>query len=347
MVAVKDTGIGISKEGQARLFERFNQATPKTKEIYGGSGLGLNISRKLCHLHGGEVGVASKEGYGSTFGFFFKVKRAEEEPASSERTREDNSEADGLKDHIEELGNASPDELDPKQVPQSVEIPPGKEVEEANPRPTGCRDNRYRETSDVAAHVQESESDRGADSERPRRPKEHQDQVYARFDDSPAPSYPKQAKSSKQADAPTVSGAGKDGRMHVLLVEDNIINQRIVHRKLEAKGYNVTTANNGKEAVDALRNAAKPSSDETKGAFDVVLMDQEMPVMDGNAAAREIRELEGKGEVERTPILGVTANVRKAQQDEMIESGMDDVISKPYKIDEMVGKIEKITGHGG
>ena len=75
MVSVKDTGIGISEEGQKRLFERFRQATPKTGEVYGGSGLGLNISRKLCHLHGGEIGVASQEGSGSTFGFFFKVKR--------------------------------------------------------------------------------------------------------------------------------------------------------------------------------------------------------------------------------------------------------------------------------
>jgi signal transduction histidine kinase len=74
LVAVIDTGIGISTEGQAKLFERFRQATPKTEEIYGGSGLGLNISRKLCQLHGGEIGVSSIEGEGSTFGFFFKVR---------------------------------------------------------------------------------------------------------------------------------------------------------------------------------------------------------------------------------------------------------------------------------
>lgn len=66
-VAAKDSGIGISPEGQQRLFERFRQATPKTEEVYGGSGLGLNISRKICHLHGGEIGVASREGEGSEF----------------------------------------------------------------------------------------------------------------------------------------------------------------------------------------------------------------------------------------------------------------------------------------
>lgn len=76
MVAVKDTGIGISAQDQAKLFERFRQATPKTSEKYGGSGLGLSISRKLCQLHGGDIGVGSNEGHGSTFGFYFKVRRA-------------------------------------------------------------------------------------------------------------------------------------------------------------------------------------------------------------------------------------------------------------------------------
>ena len=76
MVAVNDTGIGITAENQKKLFERFRQATPKTQENYGGSGLGLFISRKLCQLHGGDVGVSSKFGDGSTFAFFFKVRRS-------------------------------------------------------------------------------------------------------------------------------------------------------------------------------------------------------------------------------------------------------------------------------
>jgi CheY-like chemotaxis protein len=160
------------------------------------------------------------------------------------------------------------------------------------------------------------------------------------------PSRPKLSRPSRSQNSGSRTSKGsrpgsfqdKRSKTHVLLVEDNIINQKIVHRKLEAKGFKVTTASNGRQAVDATRNAPKPSSGD-ESALDVILMDQEMPVLDGNAATKEIRELEAKGEVEYVPILGVTANVRDAQLDEMRASGMDDVISKPYKIDDLVAKI--------
>jgi signal transduction histidine kinase len=87
LVAVKDTGIGISDENQRKLFQRFRQATPKTAESYGGSGLGLMIARKLCQLHGGEIGVSSIEGVGSTFGFFFRVRRVQDRQGPPRRDR--------------------------------------------------------------------------------------------------------------------------------------------------------------------------------------------------------------------------------------------------------------------
>lgn len=93
----------------------------------------------------------------------------------------------------------------------------------------------------------------------------------------------------------------------------------------------MATANNGKEAVAAVRESS--SGDQP---FDVILMDQEMPLMSGNTATRAIRDLEHQGIIGHIPILGVTANVRGAQTDEMIESGMQDVITKPYKIEDLV-----------
>lgn len=143
-------------------------------------------------------------------------------------------------------------------------------------------------------------------------------------------------KGDSDSPAPPVGRSGS--RLHVLLVEDNVINQRILCRKLKGKGFDVTIANNGQEAVEAVRAAPKASSGDT-GAFDVILMDQEMPKMDGNSATKAIREYEQQGEAERIPILGVTANVRGAQQDEMIRSGMDEVMSKPYRIEDMVSQL--------
>ena len=137
-------------------------------------------------------------------------------------------------------------------------------------------------------------------------------------------------------------------RPHVLLVEDNDINQRILRRKLDNKGFQVSTANNGLEAVDFMmklgsasesKHSQCESSNGTQAKVDCILMDQEMPLMDGNAASKGIRRLEEEGRKPRVPILGVSANVRSEQIDDMLASGMDGVITKPYKIEEMVCRI--------
>lgn len=148
------------------------------------------------------------------------------------------------------------------------------------------------------------------------------------------------------SDQSTVKLKRTETRAHVLLVEDNAINQRILKRKLEAKKFKVTTANNGREAVNTVKenlhvddSAAETPTDH----FDVILMDQEMPVLDGNAATKEIRQLEKDGEIVTIPILGVTANVREPQKDEMRSAGMNDVISKPYSMEDLIGRIEGLV----
>ncbi|RMY26348.1 hypothetical protein D0867_00107 [Hortaea werneckii] len=341
MVAVKDTGIGIDEEGQKRLFERFRQATPKTGEIYGGSGLGLNISRKLCHLHGGEIGVSSREGNGSTFGFF-KVRRTERPNDYEGRPEDQALDDDNLRAHVTELGNCPPDQMDHDLMPDSLKQPPVDETSDSTPHANGKKDSRYAKTAEIAQNVPAPEGDLYAKAEGTAAGQDSSGvENLQSADVSAKPDG--EGRQDQTVERPSASRDESSTRPHVLLVEDNVINQRIVFRKLEAKGFKVTTANNGREAVEAAKQAPKPSSGD-KGAFDVILMDQEMPVMDGNAATREIRKLEKEGIVERIPVLGVTANVRGAQQDEMMESGMDDVISKPYKIEDMVRKINKAIG---
>ncbi|KAJ5476255.1 CheY-like superfamily [Penicillium sp. IBT 31633x] len=297
MVAVKDSGIGITDQAQKRLFERFNQATPKTESIYGGSGLGLNVCRKLCHLHGGEIGVSSEEGSGSTFGFFFKVRRTKH--ASDEGHGDLNiSGIDQLCSDIQALGNemrgvnASTDE---PQIPQS---PPESQIYEAQPgAPT---DESTKRTRSIAREVSDG-------------------QMKSMNENT-----------SSQGNAENPAGDGQ----RILLVEDNIINRRIISRKLNALGYEISEANNGKEAVDANQSST----------FDCILMDQQMPVMDGNCATKEIRDTE-KEKGGHVPILGVTANVRQEQLEEMIGAGMDDIIHKPYGTHELVEKINRMVSN--
>ncbi|KAK0262893.1 hypothetical protein LTS09_002870 [Friedmanniomyces endolithicus] len=348
MVAVKDTGIGISGDAQKRLFERFRQATPKTSDTYGGSGLGLNISRKLCHLHGGEVGVSSKEGSGSTFGFFFRAKRADNPGSYQGRSEQHAIDEEKLEDLIQAQGYTA--DKASENVPESIKDPSTEDTIAAPPDRSAQKDGRYAETIHVAEQVEESEADpfpHPASSFKTGESQSDEPASQGRTEVSNMPTRPGMVHSDSQGRPELADIDQEPAKCHVLLVEDNIINQRIVHRKLTAKGFEVTTANNGREAVEAVRKASKHSNGEMKSAFDIILMDQEMPVLDGNAATRELRELADKGEVERIPILGVTANVRAAQQDEMVNAGMDDVISKPYKVDDLIRKIDEVTGKSG
>ncbi|KAF1988919.1 hypothetical protein K402DRAFT_419252 [Aulographum hederae CBS 113979] len=336
LVAVKDNGIGISPEGQAKLFERFRQATPKTEEIYGGSGLGLNISRKLCQLHGGEIGVSSKEGEGSTFGFFFKTRRTDIPPDSEEVNRTQTDELQNLEflkssEYVTDVPKDS-------QVPKTLITPPLEHVKEVSPGVSGS--DRFDETARIAEKVVQKEDDIYAINQRPSIADE--DKRTTSFetaaDAAQASTRPGKAKKIEKVEARRAE------QPRVLLVEDNIINQRILRRKLESKGFTVITANNGREAVTAVEKISTASDSELP--FACILMDQEMPVLDGNGATKAIRQLERQGPTKHCPILGVTANVREEQKQEMIQAGMDAIIHKPYAIEDMVANIRSLMKDG-
>ena len=402
MVAIKDTGIGISLDDQAKLFERFRQATPRTQEKYGGSGLGLFISRKICQLHGGDIGVSSKEGVGSTFGFFFKVRRADapdaERPSlsrqgSSQSTfrlssispsqpRIDGQDPDskGLGtrsdrpnpslQHGADVSIATTCEMDSKansdlrtstsQIDRSSHVqnmeprqtlsgycatshganvpslddPPVEFRDEAHP--SSSMDDRFNETAKIAQKIPENQSS-----------------VLHNVSKSMSKSLVKghgeterqASKSDKTSERQqhTRTGDSGDELSTILLVEDNLINQKVLRRQLQARNFQVSVANNGQEAIDAFKQKVEEfdTQDHSRSGFDCILMDQEMPLKDGNAATQEIREFEEERGAAHGLILGVTANVREAQRDSMLEAGMDDVINKPYKVDELVKHIRK------
>ncbi|KAL1297479.1 hypothetical protein AAFC00_005002 [Neodothiora populina] len=306
-VAIRDTGIGISNENQTKLFDRFRQATPKTEEIYGGSGLGLNISRKICQLHGGEIGVSSKEGSGSTFAFFFRVRRCETTPPDGASMNQEEMQ-NGL--HIPE--EIQQKDLKDKDVPESLKSP---RVE-----PSSNNDDRWSHTADIVSNI-------------PRKPDIDQNGKNVKDKDGDT--------SRNRRTQLTDRTKGDQPFLKILFVEDNLINQKILKRKMQSKGFEVVTANNGKDAVESYKAAIGPGA--TSPAFDCVLMDQEMPIMDGNAATKAIREYETENSLPRVRIIGVSANVRQEQQADMKTAGMDSVLSKPFKIDELVSRIREVS----
>jgi CheY-like chemotaxis protein len=119
----------------------------------------------------------------------------------------------------------------------------------------------------------------------------------------------------------------------------------VLRRQLQTRGFEVFTANNGQEAIDAVVERSKIAHDDPndRNYFDIILMDQEMPIKDGNAATQEIRQLQEYRNAGYSHILGVSANVREAQTRSMREAGMDDIISKPFKVEDLVKRIRSIA----
>lgn len=254
--AVEDTGKGLEEQEMLKLFNRFQQASPKTHVKYGGSGLGLFISRELTELQGGEIGVKSKPGEGSTFAFFIRTRRAQP-PAEAER-----------------LAPAVP------------------------------TTHTKRRSADIRNGPKTSMTIQGT---------------------NPSP----------KAD------------LHVLLVEDNIVNQNVLAKQLRRNGCTVYVANHGVEALDLIQKSRQwaDCTDTDAPTLDVVLMDVEMPVMDGLTCTRRIRQLELEGSIKNhLTIIAITANARKEQMDHTLESGVDSVQPKPFKVAELLARVQQLIG---
>ena len=293
---VQDSGCGMTVDEQKKLFARFSQTTPRTHVKYGGSGLGLFISKSLTKLQGGAIGVNSVKEEGSTFAFYISTRLAH---------------------------------------------PPADQV-----------DGRA---------------------------------VQAR----PVPHRTMTGEQAMQA-----------VKLNVLIVEDNLVNQKVLRKQLEKFSWNISVAGNGQEALDWLKDSVYWQNEKeatehegSKHQLDIILMDIEMPIMDGLTCARLIRDYEHQGLLAtprqqysqdrrrsavmispiqsnqnqspsspshkqhsstsslerpnkqslRLPILAVSANARMEQVEQALASGMDDAISKPFRIPELWPKIRGLV----
>ena len=379
--SVKDTGIGMTAEQAAKLFQPFSQADSSTTRKYGGTGLGLTISKRLAEMMGGEIWVESEPGRGSTFSFTANFGMGKEKAKKRFRTSpdlrgmkvlvvEDNATSrdifeEMLKSFSFEVTLASSGQEGLTQLENALESQPFELVvmDWQMPGMDGIEASRriknHRSLGKIPAiimvtaygreEVMQQAEEVGLEGFllKPVSPSMLFDAIMQALGKTvPEVTRIAQRKQQEAGALENIQGA------RVLLVEDNEINQQVAKEILEGAGLVVTLANNGQEAVNAVQ----------KENYDAVLMDVQMPVMDGYTATRKIRELQLKAQSSKLkatepkdskegsvlspqsselPIIAMTAHAMAGDEQKSLEAGMNDHVTKPIDPDQLFATLQK------
>ena len=359
--AVTDTGIGIPADRINRLFKSFSQVDNSTTREFGGTGLGLAISKRLVEMMGGHIGVESTEGKGATFWFTAMLKKASREvqkpqlkplPVEIQGKRilavDDNptnrkilhaclsswqcraTTAENGVEAIEILTRAaegdSPydmaivDYLMPMMDGESL----GKAIKD-HPRLKAL--HLILLTSRGIRGDAARAKDAGFDAYLTKPIKQSQmfNAIISVFGKKTGVEAP--AEETPIITRHTLTEAHSNAP-RILLAEDNVVNQKVALIHLRKLGYSADVSANGKEAVEAVQ----------KGDYDLVLMDIQMPEMDGIEATRTIRRVENNGH--RLTIIAMTANAMKGDREKCLDAGMDDYLSKPVNREMLKEKLD-------
>ncbi|HEY6226773.1 MAG TPA: response regulator [Verrucomicrobiae bacterium] len=371
-VEVNDTGIGIPREAQARLFEAFTQADSSTTRRYGGTGLGLAIARQLVTMMGGEIGVISEPGKGSTFWFTARLQKQEPGTKTSLDAKRDLT---GLRLLVVD-DNATNRKIVHHQIiswgmrngsvasgPEALEIL-RREAALGDPYDFAILDFQMPIMDGLTlAKIIKADPDLAAmrlvvltslgQKLTPEEMREHgiaaclikpvrQSELFnclvnVMSANPPAP---------RPKPAPTfVPPPEEHAGVRILIVEDNVVNQKVALQQLRKLGYGADLVANGLEAIEALARIP----------YSLILMDCQMPEMDGWEATRRIRDGESAlNPPRRVPIVAMTADAMQGDREKCLQAGMDDYIAKPVRIDDLRGALNRnllpsiqMTDHAG
>ena len=356
--AVKDTGIGIPEDRLHRLFESFSQVDSSITRRYGGTGLGLAICKRLCTMMGGDIWVESVMHHGSTFYFTLTAQRTHKLPhqqvdidgaclsgkhilivddnATSCEILASQTTAWGMVAHIYD----APDKVLAALTQQTFDIAildlqmpemDGLKLAQAiRQQPQGADMPLIMATASTSAATEQKATDAGfaAFLNKPIK-QTHLIETLTHLISHRVQNQPIQVQSRRQQKSSIDGSLAQRHPLKILIAEDNLVNQQLAIQFLQRMGYRADVVGNGQEALQAL----------ARQSYDVVLMDVQMPEMDGLSATRAI--CDRYSVAERPYIIAMTANAMQGDRDRCLAAGMNDYVSKPIHVPQLVDALSK------